>query len=156
MWNSQSKCTAWLTERLRPNHRVVECFPSSQTLPSYCVKLLSHVWLFATLWIVACKAPLSMEFSRQKKTGVGCHVLLQAIFLTQGSNPHLLCLLHWSEASLPQELPVKSYYLITKGLSGVLSLPGTSSVDINRKLSAKRVPSKYPEPDIIEVWELSN
>ena len=32
--------------------------------------------------------------------GVGCHFLLQGIFLTQGSNPHLLCLLHWQEDSL--------------------------------------------------------
>ena len=30
-----------------------------------------------------------------KNTRVGCHVLLQGIFLTQGSNPYLLCLLHW-------------------------------------------------------------
>ena len=29
-----------------------------------------------------------------KKTGVGCHFLLWGIFLTQGSNPSLLCLLH--------------------------------------------------------------
>ena len=29
-----------------------------------------------------------------KNTGVGCHALLQGIFPTQGSNPHLLCLLH--------------------------------------------------------------
>ena len=29
-----------------------------------------------------------------KNTGVGCHFLLQGIFLIQGSNPHLLCLLH--------------------------------------------------------------
>ena len=28
-----------------------------------------------------------------KNTGVGCHFLLQGIFLTQGSNLHLLCLL---------------------------------------------------------------
>ena len=28
-------------------------------------------------------------------TGVGCCALLQEIFPTQGSNPHLLCLLHW-------------------------------------------------------------
>ena len=28
--------------------------------------LLSHVRLFATLWIVACQAPLSMEFSRKE------------------------------------------------------------------------------------------
>ena len=28
--------------------------------------LLSHVRLFATLWIFACQAPLSMEFSRKE------------------------------------------------------------------------------------------
>ena len=30
-----------------------------------------------------------------KNTGVGCHFLLQGIFLTWGWNPCLLCLLHW-------------------------------------------------------------
>ena len=30
-----------------------------------------------------------------KNTGVGCRALLQGIFLTQGSNPHLFHLLHW-------------------------------------------------------------
>ena len=30
---------------------------------------LSHVRLFATLWIVACQAPPSMEFSRQEYWG---------------------------------------------------------------------------------------
>ena len=34
-----------------------------------------------------------------KNTGVGCHFLLQGIFLTQGSNPHVLSLLHWQAAS---------------------------------------------------------
>ena len=33
-----------------------------------------------------------------KNTGVGCHFLLQGIFLIQGSNPHLL---HWPADSLP-------------------------------------------------------
>ena len=33
-----------------------------------------------------------------KTTGVGCHCLLQWIFLTQRSNPHLL---HWQVDSLP-------------------------------------------------------
>ena len=46
-----------------------------------------------TPWIVVCQAPLSMGFP-SKNTGVGCHFLLQGIFPTQGSNPHLLCLLH--------------------------------------------------------------
>ena len=36
--------------------------------------------------------------SRSKNTGVGCHFLLQGIFPTQGSNPHLL---HWQADSLP-------------------------------------------------------
>ena len=40
-------------------------------------------------WIVACQAPLSMEFS-SKNTGQGCHSLLQGVFLTQGSKPSLL------------------------------------------------------------------
>jgi len=31
-----------------------------------CARLLSHVWLFATLWSAACQAPPSMEFSRQE------------------------------------------------------------------------------------------
>ena len=32
---------------------------------------------------------------------MGCHFFLQGIFLTQGSNPHLLNLLHWKVYSLP-------------------------------------------------------
>ena len=36
-----------------------------------------------------------------KNTGVGCCVLILGAFLTQGSNPHLLGLLHWQTGSLP-------------------------------------------------------
>jgi len=42
-----------------------------------------------------------------KNTGVGCHVLLQGILPTQGSNPALLCLLHWQVGSLPLAPPGK-------------------------------------------------
>ena len=42
-----------------------------------------------------------------KNTEVGCHLLLQGIFPTQGSNPRLLCLLHWQEGSLPLVPPGK-------------------------------------------------
>ena len=35
-----------------------------------------------------------------KDTGVGCPFLFQEIFLTQGSSPHLLFLLHWQAESL--------------------------------------------------------
>ena len=76
--NSQnsSKCCSW----------------GPQLVPQTFIKVvnacvLSHfscVWLVATLWTVAHQAPLSMGFSRN--TGVGCHALLQGIFLTQGLN----------------------------------------------------------------------
>ena len=38
---------------------------------------------------------------------VCCHFLLQGIFLTQGSNLSLLCLLHWQVDSLPLAPPGK-------------------------------------------------
>ena len=43
-----------------------------------------------------------------KNTGVGCHFLLQRIFLTPGSNSYLLHLLHWLAGSLPQAPPQKA------------------------------------------------
>ena len=45
----------------------------------------SRVWLYVTLWTVTCPWD-----SLGKTTGVGSYVLLQEIFLSQGSNPHLL------------------------------------------------------------------
>ena len=33
---------------------------------AYMLSHFSHVQLFATLWIIACQAPLSMGFSRQE------------------------------------------------------------------------------------------
>ena len=61
---------------------------------------LSRVQLFVTPWAVACQMSLSMGLS-SKKTGVGCHFLLQGIFLTQGLNHHLPSLLYWQAESLP-------------------------------------------------------
>ena len=47
------------------------------------------------LMTIAHEVLLSMEFSKQEFwSGVCCHFLLQGIFPTQRSNPHLLCLLH--------------------------------------------------------------
>ena len=40
-----------------------------------------------------------------KNTGVGCHFLCQWIFPTQGSNLHLLWLLHWEVGFLPPAPP---------------------------------------------------
>jgi len=52
-----------------------------------CAQLLNCVQLFAS-------PPLNFP---GKNTGAGCHILLQGIFLTQGSNLHLLvsCIDRW-------------------------------------------------------------
>ena len=44
--------------------------------------------------VCACVCVLCPWNSPDKNTGVGCHALLQGIFLTQGSNPHVLRFLH--------------------------------------------------------------
>ena len=59
-----------------------------------CARSPDRVRLYATPWTIAHQAPLSMTFSRQKYWS-GCHALFQEIFLTQGSSPGLICLLHW-------------------------------------------------------------
>ena len=53
----------------------------------------SHVRLLVTLGTVASQAPHPWNFLG-KNTGVVCYFLLQGIFLIQGLNLHLLCLLH--------------------------------------------------------------
>ena len=68
----------------------ISCFSlfhvSEITLPMQCVCVLSCVRLCVTLWNVASWL-LSMWFSPGKNTRVGCHAILQGIFLTQESNP---------------------------------------------------------------------
>ena len=60
----------------------------------------SPAWLFTTLWTVARQALLSMGFFRQEYWS-GLQSPPQGIFLTQGWNLRLLCLLHWQLGSLP-------------------------------------------------------
>ena len=48
-----------------------------------------------------CSPPASVPGISGENTGVGCHLLLQGIFLTQGLKPRLLHLLHWQADSLP-------------------------------------------------------
>ena len=60
---------------------------------------LSCVQPFATPEIVVHQAP-PWNFS-DKNPEVGCHFLLQKIFLTYGLNLHLLCLLYGQVDSLP-------------------------------------------------------
>ena len=48
-----------------------------------------------------------------QNSGVGCHCLLHGIFPSQGSNWHLLCLLHWQVCSLPLAAPGKPIRALT-------------------------------------------
>ena len=62
-----------------------------------CVWVLSHSVLSDSLWSHGLQPVrlLCLWDSPGKNAGVGCHFLLQGIFLTQGLNPRLLCLLLW-------------------------------------------------------------
>ena len=65
------------------------------------VQLLSHIHSFCNP--MDCSPPRLLwpwDFSG-KNNWIGCHFLLQCVFLTQGSNLHLPCLLHWQAGSLP-------------------------------------------------------
>ena len=50
-----------------------------------------------------CSTPGSsvLHYLPGKNTKVSCHFFLWGIFLTQGLNPCLLCLLHWQADSVP-------------------------------------------------------
>ena len=70
--------------------------------------MLSHVQLFEIHGLQP--ARLCPRNFPGKNTGVRCHFVLQGIFLTQGSNPHLL---HWQVDSLPvSHLGNSSVYLV--------------------------------------------
>ena len=47
-----------------------------------------------------------------KNNGVGCHLLLQGLFLTQGSNPHLFLLAGGFYTAEPPRKPQKEYTYI--------------------------------------------
>ena len=92
------------TQRLNHNHH--HCIVSILACTHACY-VASVVSNSATLWTVA-RCPLD---SSSKNAGVGCHALLWGIFLTQGSNLCLLCLLYWEVVSLPVVPSRKPQYL---------------------------------------------
>ena len=92
------------TETLYPLNNNSSISPPAAPVVKCC---FSCVRLCVTLWTVAHQASLSMGFSRQLWSGLP--FLLQGTFPTQGSNLHLLCLLHWQAGSLPLVLPGKPF-----------------------------------------------
>ena len=56
--------------------------------------------LVVTLWLWPTRFLYPWDFPG-RNFGVGCHLLLQRIFPTQGSNPCLFHLLHWQASTSP-------------------------------------------------------
>ena len=86
------KCHGVCTFQMIPQEEKLAWLPSR----------FSHVQLFATLWTITRQAPLPMRFSRQEYwSRLSCPPL--GVFLTQGLNLCLFCLLHWEMGSLSPE-----------------------------------------------------
>ena len=86
-----------------------------------------------------------------KNTGVGCHFLLQGIFLMQGSSLCLLCLMYWQVDSLPTEPPGKpkcmciyrNTHIYTIHFLLVVILNGTSGYQTLSLTSFSNFPFSY-------------
>ena len=74
----------------------------------YVCPTLCCIELFVTSWTVAQQAPLSMGFPKQEYWS-GLPLPSPGDLPHPGSNPRLLCLLHWQAGSLPQAPPGKPY-----------------------------------------------
>ena len=94
MWNNKWCWKTWMCVCVCTCARACICVHRHR-------HMFSCVWLFATPWTARLLCAWNFP---SKNTGVCCHFLLQRIFLTQGSNPHLL---HRQEDSLPLESPGK-------------------------------------------------
>ena len=66
-----------------------------------------------------------------KNTGADCHFLLQGVFLTQGTNLRLLCLLRWQADSSPLHHLGSPDVVITEGKQSVL-VPAFNSPSVHR------------------------
>ena len=93
--------------------------------------MVSCIWLFVTP--VDCSLPGSSIHGNSpgKNTGVGCHVLLQAFFQTQGSNPGLprcrQILYYWSHQGSLRVLEWVAYPF-SRGTSWPRSWTGVSCI----------------------------
>ena len=93
----------------------------SEPYDTVCV-LVTQSWLFVIPRAVVHKL-LCPWNSQGKNSRVGCHFLLQGIFLTQEWNPHLFCLLLCQACSLPLAPPEKPEYALVQFSSVIQPCP---------------------------------
>ena len=99
MSNRYAKCIRCVLRNKGRNSHTL-CMVTLVRYKGMCVLSCSVTSDSVVPWTVACQAPLSMEFSRQEYWS-RLPFPFPWIFLTQGSNPCLLHLLHWQVDSLP-------------------------------------------------------
>ena len=123
------------------------CWPELScrcTIICQCVCVLWRVQLFSTLWTVALQLLCPWHLPG-KNTGVACQFLLQGIFPAQGSNPHLLSLLHWQVDSLPLShlgSPYSTIVVVVQSPSRVqlFATPWTAAHQASLSLTSRSLP----------------
>ena len=99
--------------------------------------------------------------SAGRNSGVGCHALLQGIFLTQGSNLRLLCLLHCRQIVFTAELQRKPLLLSMLPLKQPPPLPspvhlGSEGLDVVTQPESTRAAGGLLDhlvaPALTRVW----
>ena len=123
-----------------------------------CAYLLSHVWLFAAPWTVACQAPPSMGDSPGKNTGVGCHALFQGILPTWGSNsglPHCRQILYHLSHQRSPRIWERVAYPFSRGSSQSRNRTGVSCIageSFTSWATREAVSGSYGHSSFIFVW----
>ena len=99
-----STIKAWVNSECKPEqYRQVILSTSVENCVQNC---FSCVWLFATLWTIACQTPLSLGFSRQEYwSGLPCPPPVD--LPNPGIKPTSLKSLYWQACSLPLAPPRK-------------------------------------------------
>ena len=94
---------AWLIILLLNMMHLSSFLKCQRHFPLQLIFVMVHVWPY----VPQATRLLCHGDSPGKNTGEGCQALLQGIFPTQGSNLHLLCVLHWLMGPLPLVLAGK-------------------------------------------------
>ena len=89
LWKQRSTDSPWTNKQM---NQWMSVLVTEEEWEASLDSVLSHVQLFLMLQTVAHQAPLTLGFPRQEYSS-GLPFPPPWVFLTQGSNPHLLCLL---------------------------------------------------------------
>ena len=113
---------------------------SYQLQPCCCLVTEPCPPLFATPWTVDHQTPLSMGFPRQEYWN-GCYFLLQGIFPTQGSHPHLY---NWAT----KESPLCHWICLKRFTATLFFMRGQNRIPLEFPINKDEL-TFYPSPNIL-------